>query len=270
MKRYVALLLVVCVIVGLVCQIAFAKDFSDMPSSHWAYQYIDKLSNDGVINGYEDGSFRPDKEVTRAEFFKLVACAMMTEEEARGLDLRFTVQQSNNWYDKYVHYVWIRSMQAYNYSGDDYITPITREEMAYTLYKACVTRNIPMEYDEDFVSGFDDEKIYQLAMEKLGYEYTEASGDAPAGFTRVKGEGSATPEEIQATMEEVRNSIQTKYYSDTSALSYDSNTCILCISKLGLIKGYEDGTFRPANSLTRAEVATVIYRFSNLLNGGAE
>lgn len=41
--------------------------FKDVPETHWAYNAIEELSEMGIINGYEDGTFKPDEAVTRAE-----------------------------------------------------------------------------------------------------------------------------------------------------------------------------------------------------------
>ncbi len=54
---------------------SFAKQFSDVPKNHWAYEYVDKLSNDEIINGFEDGSFRPSGTLIKAQFIKLVVSA---------------------------------------------------------------------------------------------------------------------------------------------------------------------------------------------------
>lgn len=40
--------------------------------NHWAKGAIDRLAGMGVINGYSDQFFRPDKQVTRAEFINMV------------------------------------------------------------------------------------------------------------------------------------------------------------------------------------------------------
>lgn len=48
-----------------------AARFSDT-SGHWAESYIDALSSRGVINGFPDGSFRPNQPVTRAQFATIV------------------------------------------------------------------------------------------------------------------------------------------------------------------------------------------------------
>ena len=45
----------------------FAATFTDLPEDHWALEYITSLTEQKVINGYLDGSFGPDNEMTRAE-----------------------------------------------------------------------------------------------------------------------------------------------------------------------------------------------------------
>ena len=46
--------------------------FSDLKDNHWAYEYIYGLNKKGVINGYEDLTFRPENNITRAEIAKIV------------------------------------------------------------------------------------------------------------------------------------------------------------------------------------------------------
>ncbi|HCG99179.1 MAG TPA: hypothetical protein DE036_05105 [Actinobacteria bacterium] len=49
--------------------------FTDVSSSAWHKRYIDMLVARGIISGYPDGTFRPDNNVTRAEFAKMVCIA---------------------------------------------------------------------------------------------------------------------------------------------------------------------------------------------------
>ncbi|MGD0053398.1 MAG: S-layer homology domain-containing protein, partial [Vulcanimicrobiaceae bacterium] len=44
-----------------------------MPSDHWAYQAIQSLAADGLIDGYPDGAFGGDRPLTRYEMAVLVA-----------------------------------------------------------------------------------------------------------------------------------------------------------------------------------------------------
>ena len=49
-----------------------AQAFSDLQQGAWYYTYVDELYNSNVINGYTDGTFRPNGTVTVAEALKLV------------------------------------------------------------------------------------------------------------------------------------------------------------------------------------------------------
>jgi S-layer homology domain len=52
---------------------ASATPFSDVPANHWAYQYIQSLAADGIIDGYPDGKFKGDRPLTRYEMAVVVA-----------------------------------------------------------------------------------------------------------------------------------------------------------------------------------------------------
>lgn len=55
---------------------AAASSFRDVPSSHLYYAAINDLSARGTVNGFTDGSFRPDSPVTRQQFAKMIAKTM--------------------------------------------------------------------------------------------------------------------------------------------------------------------------------------------------
>ena len=65
-------IMVVCCLCIAICTISFASSFSDIASEHWAFNYVNELTTKGVINGYPDGTFRPDGTISKAEFIKLV------------------------------------------------------------------------------------------------------------------------------------------------------------------------------------------------------
>lgn len=60
-----------------------AAGFKDM-EGHWAAQAVDRLSEQGIIHGYADGSFFPDRQVTRAELVSMLVRALTQEEERAG------------------------------------------------------------------------------------------------------------------------------------------------------------------------------------------
>ena len=55
---------------------AAANPFADVPADHWAYDAVTQLAKDGVIEGYGDGSYRGDQQITRYEMAQMVARAM--------------------------------------------------------------------------------------------------------------------------------------------------------------------------------------------------
>ncbi|MBQ9377635.1 MAG: S-layer homology domain-containing protein [Schwartzia sp.] len=55
---------------------AAANPFQDVPADHWAYDAVAQLAADGVIEGYGDGTYRGDQEITRYEMAQMVARAM--------------------------------------------------------------------------------------------------------------------------------------------------------------------------------------------------
>ena len=50
-----------------------AITFNDVPDNYWAKPYIDALSSRGIISGFQDGSFRPDDPLTRAQIARIVS-----------------------------------------------------------------------------------------------------------------------------------------------------------------------------------------------------
>lgn len=56
-----------------------ANPFTDVSADDWAYQAVASLSDEGVIDGYPDGTFRGDKHVTRYEIAQIVARLMAKE-----------------------------------------------------------------------------------------------------------------------------------------------------------------------------------------------
>lgn len=51
--------------------------FPDVPSNHWAYEYVTKLRQAGILTGYPDGNFAGNRMMTRYEFAAIVYRAIM-------------------------------------------------------------------------------------------------------------------------------------------------------------------------------------------------
>ena len=58
------------------------KTFKDVPKSHWAYNYINEMSNKGYIQGYPNGTFRPGKDISFLEAMRFAAILTQYDEKA--------------------------------------------------------------------------------------------------------------------------------------------------------------------------------------------
>ena len=75
------------------------NDFSDVAAESWYNNAISTLSNMGIINGYEDGTFKPNAPITRAEFTAIATRFFDYEAEYDGA---FNDVSARAWYADYV------------------------------------------------------------------------------------------------------------------------------------------------------------------------
>lgn len=79
--------------------------FSDVPSSNPYYEAIQWLTDNGVIQGYGDGTYRPNNPVNRAEMLKMIFIADGNEDDADAALATATMfpdTPKSEWYAKYV------------------------------------------------------------------------------------------------------------------------------------------------------------------------
>ncbi len=124
------------------------KLFNDI-DGHWAYENILNAQKSGVIDGFEDGSFRPDKEITRAEFVKIVV-------KMKNLKLTdnnyFNDVSSDAWYCPYISAAFENGIVLG--SSDNFYPSdnITREDACVILYRAFYKDEV----NESAKIAFDD------------------------------------------------------------------------------------------------------------------
>ena len=71
--------------------------FPDVDDTHWAAKQINLLSEKGVIVGYPDGNFKPDDNVTRAEFAAMAIRALGQEHTKVAQPVTFTDIDESHW-----------------------------------------------------------------------------------------------------------------------------------------------------------------------------
>ncbi len=107
--------------------------YKDVTDSHWAFDAISSLTEKNTLNGFTDGTFRPDQPVTRAEF--ICAVLKFTGEGTTTYNNAFSDIVSDDWYAGYVQTAYNKGYvlgDGTNFNPDSYIT---RQEMAVMIYR---------------------------------------------------------------------------------------------------------------------------------------
>ncbi|OGC41396.1 hypothetical protein A2548_00960 [candidate division WOR-1 bacterium RIFOXYD2_FULL_41_8] len=108
--------------------------FKDIPSHHWAREYIGEAAKQGLVNGYPDKTFQPNNGINREEAIKVnVEYDQLPKEEGPA---PFSDIAQQRWSAKYISAA--KKQRWLDYIKADYFQPkrdFTRAEAAYILYK---------------------------------------------------------------------------------------------------------------------------------------
>ncbi|MCA0757115.1 S-layer homology domain-containing protein [Paenibacillus sp. N4] len=145
-------------------------------SGHWALGPINKLAEKNILGGFPDGSFKPDKRMSRAEFSAVIFRLLGLEPDSGQAP--FTDTPSDLWYSQYINGIYALGLV----SGfpDGTFGPsreMTREEAFVILYRAVKDRlpeagEADSFTDAESVSGWAKEAIEALTEAGVieGYE----------------------------------------------------------------------------------------------------
>lgn len=164
----------------------------------WAQEGIEKLAGAGVLTGVGSGRFEPERQITRAELAAMLTRALGIKVEDPSAGKSFSDVPADRWYAPYV----AAAAAAGLFTGYEDGTfnperPVTRQEAAVVLVRAC---------QFDF----------------------SAPGKLP--------------------------------FADAAFLGGWAADAVATAVAEGIVKGYEDGTFKPQRPVTRAECAVLVYR----------
>ena len=184
-NKHIAILVTLMFALTMFSPVAYALNFSDI-SGHWAEDQIKSMTDEGIINGYPEGTFQPDGKITRAEFASLLVTAF-------GL----TKGEGKSFTDTVDH--WAKeAIAAANAAGivngysdtifgpDD---PITREQMAVMIVKAARltdAANAKTFADSSFISDWAKEAVDIATSNQLISGYPDNTFQPQGNATRAE------------------------------------------------------------------------------------
>ena len=126
---------------GLVKPVEQSDVFNDLQAVPWAKESIRMLYSKGVLNGYIDGSFKPDLSVTREEYVKMIVCAFSLLDSTAECD--FDDVGKDAWYYSYVSSAHsaglINGLEEQVFGAGRYLS---RQDLAVMLYRIAQYKNI--------------------------------------------------------------------------------------------------------------------------------
>lgn len=129
--------------------------FSDVGSNDWFYNNITELVKLGAINGYQDGTFKPNNNISYAEYLKILACSLGAESKA------YTKQEGDEWYSPYIAACYENGIIG-TYEDIDFNAPITRSDAARFTEKALNNiKNEETKNTDGFGSKITDYKTFK-------------------------------------------------------------------------------------------------------------
>lgn len=126
--------------------------------NHWAKEEIEFLISEGAINGYKDGSFKPDNNISTAEFLKVINNLVGLEQK---VEVSFKDVNKSDWfYDEVAKALAVGSIEVSDYLYPNKLT--TREEVATII-------GVVFQLDQN-VSGSIEFKDYdKISEDAKGY-----------------------------------------------------------------------------------------------------
>lgn len=154
----------------------YGDKFIDVPSDKWHANYIAYGRKMGIVDGYEDGTFRPDKEIQRAEAAKLIYQAipeLVNSPEASGeydIDEIFSDIKEKDWFAKQVEALYyLDIIGGYNDGTFKPTKVLTRAEAIKMI--VLIAETAPSEEELEFIKTYADSPFTDLTKNSWVYAY---------------------------------------------------------------------------------------------------
>jgi len=246
---------------------ASTPSFSDVPKTYEFYGEIEALAQAGWVDGYSDGTFRPDAEMNRATITVMGAAAKAggkdkISDPPATVTTVFTDVTKDYWAFKYIYYAKENNLIT-GYSDGSFRpdNPCTRAMAAMIISRA-------------HGDSFDNPTPTFTDVAKDYWAYKEIEGLFKLGslIAVVGSQAMFKPLDIadRAQMASAVGRASNNIYDNPSpsfpdvAKDYWAYKEIEGLKKAEIMVGFGDGTFRPTEKTTRKTIAIVLARAKNL------
>lgn len=236
---------------------------------HWAAPYISALADRGLVRGYEDGSFRPDAVINRAQFAAMVAAAFKDRPKGRAAT-RFVDVPDNHWASNAITQAqrqgFLSGFPDQTFRPDQ---PMARVQalvaVAQGLQLPPAPANVLTIYrDRAQIPSYGTDAMAAATQQKLVVNHPHGDQLRPLEpmtrgevatliYQGLVAEGEASP--LSAT-NPVNVDMPQGSFPDIQG--HWAEEFIQALLNRNLIRGYDDGRFYPDRPITRAQFAAVI------------
>lgn len=165
------------------------KTFPDT-ANHWSNTYVSVLASAGIVGGYDDGKFHPEREMTYGEALKLILLAAGYPEQAQG--------SGTNWAVNYLTLAINNGILPGSASSYTLSATVDRNTIAAMTAKALKLSPVTDTSTSPFVDSKDP---YVLALNKAGIIF----GDSSSGAAYYQGEKAFNRGEAAAIIYRIYN-----------------------------------------------------------------
>ncbi|OPX92644.1 MAG: Endo-1,4-beta-xylanase A precursor [Pelotomaculum sp. PtaB.Bin104] len=237
-SSYLNLLVIVMVFIWYCCSPAWAATVQDAVlfediHAHWAESNISRLSSLELVKGYPDHTFKPDQLVNRLETVVLIIRSGGFTAEAEQLTTKNNNKKSNA----------NRQSTSNVETKQTPKVPWGQSYINLAVEKGFLVLSNPEDYDYD--GSATRLEVAELLARAMYLVPPSLGTESATAKNKISTESS---------------SISVKAFSDLDKLSTEEQTLVAKVVNAGVMSGYPDGTFRPQEPLTRAEMAVILSR----------
>jgi hypothetical protein len=193
---------------------SYETAFTDVDSSEWYYDAVSYLSSHGILSGYEDGTYRPDQPITKAEITKVAVSFGKLEDYPENT---FADINEGSWEAVYVSTAvsngWVDSSEDGTFGSNEFVT---RAQVVAIVNKV-LNRSI------DYVSVSEASSVY-VDVSKDHWAYYEIL-EASIQYEQI--ETYAETQDIEAQQAAEEKGLLYAAKSDLDSLFVDQLASIL-------------------------------------------